>query len=194
MSNVRPQELQMQHLRRLVALVLFAPLTVLAQNGDWRWFISHGFPGEDAWEIREGFADVCLANGQMVASLYRRREPSDPAIAPKTERGTGRQLYPRYPLGERVAEIVGSPRQKGSFQVTYARWGTDEGGQYLTADYFGHRHAGGGYEGFTFFATGSLIIGLRRDVQKGGALLFGSKRGPTQQCPLPYFIPASDGK
>ena len=130
----------------------------------------------------------------MVASLYRRRDPADPPISDMPGRDAGTRWKPRYPMAEQVAEIVGRPKQKGLFLAAYARWGTDEGGLPMSGDYFAHRHSEGGYEGFTFFLTGMLVIGFRHDIKKGASLLFEPRRGPTEECPLPGFIPFRESK
>ena len=158
-----------------------------AKSGDWRWFIAYGFPNEDVWEVRQGFADVCMDKGKLRISLFLRNEKDTPPEATRIEARTGRMLYPRYPRATQVAEITGVPKRKSMFQAMYTRWGTDEYGSLVSGDYFGHKYQGGGYESFTFSETGMKVIGLRRDLHIGDKMLFEKVSSTNMQCPLPSF-------
>ncbi|MYM31380.1 hypothetical protein GTP58_23870 [Duganella sp. CY15W] len=168
-------------------LLLLFNFEAFAKSGDWRWFIAYGFPNENAWEVRQGFADVCMDKGSLRISVFSRNEKDTPPEATQNEVRTGRILYPRYPNATQVAEITGIPKRKGKFQAMYTRWGTDEYGSLMSGDYFGHRYQGGGYESLTFFETGVKVIGLRRDLHIGDKMLFDKGSAGSVQCPLPSF-------
>lgn len=160
-------------IRLFISLILCLPFTHLAaKECNWQWFMAHGFPNDPSWEVTQGCADVQTKGNRIVARLFTARPSDAPPLAAAIDRTTGKEIPPEYPDLNQVAEIEGTISRNWHANLTYARWGTDEGGMTLGGDYFSHKYKGGGYEGITLRHTGSLVIGLRHELVGSADPLF----------------------
>lgn len=157
---------------------------------EWIWFGERYDASASKWDHTEGIADVCVVNGKLIASLFRRDESSQDPPLPHV-REAGKRYTHRHPGFEEFAEITARLKQNRPFRAIYSRWGTDEYGLYVTGDYFLHRFKGGGMEALTFYATGTMQYGLRRNLGENSATLL-AHRNAYAQCPLSEDIEISE--